>query len=185
MNLRLPKERILHLANQVTQETILNLTREIILIQEDDKYLKGLYELHDLTYTAPEIKIYIDSYGGQVYQCMGLLGVMDKCKTPIHTIVTGCAMSCGFLITLGGHKRSAYQTSTLMYHQVSAGVAGKAKDIEEEVVEIKRLQAWIEKYTMDRTKITCEKLAEVYNSKHDWYMEADEALDLGVIHKII
>ena len=139
--LKLPKDRILHLASQVTQESILALTKEIIVIEEDDKYLSGLYKLHGLEYSAPEIKIYIDSYGGQVYQCMGLLGVMDKCKTPIHTIVTGCAMSCGFLITLGGHIRSAYPTSTLMYHQISSGIIGKAKDIEEEVIEVRRLQS--------------------------------------------
>lgn len=183
--LRLPRDRILHLANQVNQETILALTKEIILIEEDDKYLKGLYFLHGLKYSANPIKIFIDSYGGMLYQCMGLLGVMDKCQTSIHTIVTGCAMSCGFLITIAGHKRFAYETSTLMYHQISSGIIGKAKDIEEEVIEVRRLQSWLERYTMNKTSIGCEKLEEVYSTKHDWYMTSQEALELGVINEII
>ena len=127
--LLLPKNRTLHFAKQVEQSTILELTKAIVDIVEDDEYLKKLYSIHGLTYEPQPIKIYIDSYGGQVYQCMGLLGVMERSTTPIHTIVTGVAMSCGFLITLGGHKRFAYPTSTLLYHQVSSVSAGTLKDI--------------------------------------------------------
>jgi ATP-dependent Clp protease protease subunit len=89
------------------------------------------------------------------------------------------------MITIAGHKRFAYETSTLMYHQISSGVIGKAKDIEEEVIEVRRLQSWLEEYTMKKTKIGCEKLEEVYSTKHDWYMTSQEALELGVINEII
>ena len=64
------------------------------------------------------IKIYIDSYGGQVYQCFGLIGVMES-KTEIHTVCSA-AMSCGFIILINGHKRFAYRHATPLYHRVSS-----------------------------------------------------------------
>lgn len=108
------------------------------------KNLKKIYAIYDLDYSPKPIKIYIDSYGGAVYQCYGLLSIMDSSKTPIHTIVTGAAMSCGFMMLIHGHKRFAYPLSTPLYHQIGGGAIGKSKDIEEEYVEMKRLQTKLE-----------------------------------------
>jgi ATP-dependent Clp protease protease subunit len=84
--------------------------------------LSKIYEVHDLEYKPKPIKIHIDSYGGAVYQCFGLLGIIKSSKTTIHTLVTGCAMSCGFLIAIAGHKRFAYEKSTYLYHLLRLGV---------------------------------------------------------------
>jgi ATP-dependent Clp protease protease subunit len=129
--------------------------------------------------------MYIDSYGGAVYQCFGLLGVMEKSKTPIHTIVTGAAMSCGFMILISGHKRFGYKHSTPLYHQVSTGFYGKVQDMEEKLEESKRLQKKIEDITFERTSISKKKLTEILKNKKDWYMTAEEALTLGVIDGIL
>ena len=129
--------------------------------------------------------MYIDSYCGAVYQCFGLLGVMEKSKTPIHTIVTGAAMSCGFMILISGHKRFGYKHSTPLYHQVSTGFYGKVQDMEEKLEESKRLQKKIEDITFERTSISKKKLTEILKNKKDWYMTAEEDLTLGVIDGIL
>ena len=180
-----PKDRILYIAKQVDQDSINELTKSIIAINEDDRYLEKVYALQDLEYKPKPIKIYIDSYGGYVYQCFGLLSIMSTSKTPIHTIVTGCAMSCGFLIAISGHKRFCYSKSTYMYHQVSSVVVGKVKDLEEDVIEAKRLQKMIEEITIENTKITEKKLEKIYKTKKDWFIDSDEALKLKVIDEII
>jgi len=183
--LPLPKGRNLYLPEQVTQESMNKLTKSIIDISEDDKYLVKLYAINNLDYEPKPIKLYIDSFGGAVYQCMGLLGVIDKCPTPVHTIVTGAAMSCGFMILISGHRRFGYPLSTPLYHQVSTGFRGKVKDMEESLEETKRLQKKIEEITLERTKITKKKLAQILRKKIDWYMTAEEALELGVIDEIL
>jgi ATP-dependent Clp protease protease subunit len=180
-----PKFRRLYLPEQVNQESMNKLTKAIIDINENDAYLVKLYAISDIEYVPKPIQIYIDSYGGAVYQCMGLLGVMEKSTTPIHTIVTGCAMSCGFMILISGHKRFGYKLSTPLYHQVSTGFRGKVQDMEESLEETKRLQKVIEKITLARTEIPKKKLKEVLKNKIDWYMTAKEALELGVIDEII
>jgi ATP-dependent Clp protease protease subunit len=180
-----PKERTLFLAQQVDQASMNALTKSIIDINQDDKMLKKPYAIHDLEYKPKPITIYIDSYGGYVYQCFGLLSVMEKSKVPIHTIVTGCAMSCGFMIAISGHKRFGHTNSTYMYHQVSSGGGGKAKDIEDNLTETLRLQTKIEAITAKKTNIGEKKLRKVYNLKKDWFIDTEDALKLGVIDKII
>lgn len=181
----IPKHRNLHFSKQVDQETIGELTKAIIDINEDDQMLTKLYEVYNLEYKPQPIKIYIDSYGGNVYQCFGLLSIMENSKTPIHTIVTGCAMSCGFMILICGHKRFGHKLSTPLYHQVSSYSHGSLKAIEEDLKETKRLQNLMEKITLKHTKILKEKLDKVYKRKIDWCMSAEEAKKNGVIDEII
>jgi ATP-dependent Clp protease protease subunit len=175
----------LYFTKQVEQNSIGDLTQKIIEINEDDMRLTKIYTLHDIEYKPKPIKIYIDSYGGNVYQCFGLLSVMKRSKTPIHTIVTGCAMSCGFMMLISGHKRFAHELSTPLYHQVSSAAWGKLKDMEQDVEEAKRLQKIIENITLDRTTISKSKLKEVLEQKIDWFMSAEEALKLGVVDEIL
>ena len=142
--LKLPKNRDLFFTKQVDQSSIGELTQKIIEINQDDEHLKKLYKVYGLDYNPEPIKLYIDSYGGLVYQCFGLLSVMERSQTPIHTIVTGCAMSCGFMILISGHKRFAHKLSTPLYHQVSSGTFGTVKEMEEKVEHSKKLQNQLE-----------------------------------------
>jgi ATP-dependent Clp protease protease subunit len=184
-SLEAPKARNLFFTEQVDQASISKLTQAIIMIQEHDENLQKEYALHDITYKPKPIKIYIDSFGGSVYQCLGLLSVMEKCTTEIHTIVTGCAMSCGFMMLISGHKRFAHKLSTPLYHQVSSLAWGKIKDMEEDVVETKRLQKMLEDITLEKTSISKKKLKKIYKGKKDWFMSAEEALELGVVDEIL
>lgn len=185
LQIPIPKDRQLHFAQQVDQSTINSVAKAILEINEDDEYVAKLSDVHGFTYHPKPIELYIDSYGGYVYQCMGLLGIMENSKVPIHTIVTGCAMSCGFLIAIAGHKRFAYSHSTFMYHQVSSGAVGKLKDMEEDVMETKRLQKFIEEHTLARTKLTESELEKCYDQKKDWYFTAKQALKHGIIDSIV
>jgi ATP-dependent Clp protease protease subunit len=185
VNLPNPKDRNLFFNRQVNQSSVNDLCKNLVDISEHDQYIKKIYEAHDLIYVPKPIKIYVDSYGGYVYQCLGLIGIMETCKTEIHTIVTGCAISCGFLIAISGHKRFGYDRSTYLYHQVAGGAFGKVKDIEEELLEILRLQETTEDITLRKTSISKKMLEKVYKGKKDWYMDSREALKLGVIDEII
>lgn len=184
-SLEAPKSRNLFFTEQVDQSSISKLTQSIIEIEEHDEHLKKIYALHDITYSPKPIKIYIDSYGGEVYACFGLLSVMDRCKTEIHTIVTGCAMSCGFMMLICGHKRFAHKLSTPLYHQVGSAAWGKLKDMEEDVEETRRLQKMLEDITLKQTSISAKRLKEVFEKKYDWHMSAQEALKLGVVDEIL
>jgi len=72
-----------------------------------------------------------------------------------------------------------------MYHQVSTGARGKVADVEEDILEAKRLQKVIEEMTLETTKITKDKLDKVYKKKQDWYMDAKDAFKWGCVDEIV
>ena len=164
--LPLPMERTLLFNKQVDQKTIGDITQKILDINADDAYLKKLYKINGLKYKRQPIEIYIDSYGGYVYQILGLVSVMQNSKTPIH-------------------KRFAHKHSTPLYHQVSGGTIGTVKEMKESVEQSSKLQDKLEKLTLENTNISKKQLKKVYKRKLDWYLESDEALELGVVDEII
>jgi ATP-dependent Clp protease protease subunit len=89
------------------------------------------------------------------------------------------------MIAICGHKRFCYPLSTPLYHQVSGGMWGTLKQMEEDIQETKRLQKKIEEIVLSKTKITKEKLEKVYKRKTDWYITAKEALKLGIVDEVI
>jgi ATP-dependent Clp protease protease subunit len=183
--LQKPKERNLFLTKEISKNSIGEIVKEIVDINENDEYLKKIFDIHGFKYVPKPIKIFIDSPGGEVYPCFGLLSIIESSKTPIYTYAVGHAMSCGFLILIMGKKRFAYKLSSLVYHQIASAVWGDVKQLEEEMIEIKRLQEKVEKIVLDKTKISKEKLEENYDMKRDLFFDLDEAIKLGIIDEII
>lgn len=185
MNIHQPLERKFYFTKQIDQDTISQLTRFIHKIDEDDKALVQAFNVIGSTYNPEPIEIYIDSYGGTVYQTLGLISVMNRCKTPIHTICTGTAMSGAFLILLSGHRRFCHEYSTILHHQLSSAAWGTYQDMTEQVTECKRLQKVIDSIILSKTHITKSELANNQAKKIDWYMDAKQALKYGVVDKIL
>jgi len=180
-----PLARNLFLSKQVDQDSMSELSKSIIEIRESDNHLKNLAALYSFTYSPKPIIIYVDSYGGAVYQCLGLLSIMKAEGTPVNTVVTGCAMSCGFLIAINGAKRFIHKHGTMMYHQVSSGSWGKISDMQDSIEEGMRLQSMIETITLENTKITKDKLEKVYKSKKDWFLDAKTSLKWDCVDEIV
>ena len=179
-----PKAREIFLATQVDQQSMHKISKEILDIERHDIELCERLAKDGIEYSPKPITLYIDSYGGEVYSCFGLLSIMDMCTTPIRTVVTGCAMSCGFLIAIHGHERIAYPNATMMYHQVSSYAEGKISDMMQDAQEGTRLQERIERMTLSKTKITKARLRKVYETKTDWYIPVSMALRLGVVDRV-
>jgi len=150
-----------------------------------DSIIKSILEINEYNKSSSPIKLYINSYGGDVYQFFGLIDVITASKTPVHTYTLGAAMSCGLLVALAGHKRFAYKHSTFMYHQISLGEWDVAKNLEEDLNETKRLHKLIERMVLDKTTITKKQIKDIHNHKKDWYLNADEALHYKIIDQII
>lgn len=186
LKLPLPKERTIFLVSEIDQESIADVTERIIDINKDDNHLVDAYNIYDLNYVPQPIEIYIDTYGGNVYQCLGLLSIMETSRTPIHTFVTGCAMSAGFFIAITGHKRFGYAKSTWMYHQIWGDIVrASVKQIDEEYIEFKRLQTLLEEHVGQYTKIPKSKLADIFEKKYDYYVDSTQALKWKIIDEVI
>jgi ATP-dependent protease ClpP protease subunit len=73
-----------------------------------------------------------------------------------------------------------------MYHQLSwRSDYDKVRTIDEHNEQVKKDQEKLEKFVLDNTKITKDQLEHINERKQDWWMDAKEALKLGVIDEII
>jgi ATP-dependent protease ClpP protease subunit len=62
---------------------------------------------------------------------------------------------------------------------------GNVKEMEEGIMQTKKLQEIIENHTIENTAITREKLEKIYKRKQDWYITPEEALELDIIDGIL
>jgi len=138
----------------------------------------------------PLIPIIIDSYGGQIYSLLSMIGNIKSSKIPVATIVEGKAMSCGSILFSFGSQgyRFIDPDATIMIHDVSSGAIGKIEDIKSDSKETERLNQKV--YKMMAANCGKEPnyfLDIVHEKSHaDWYLDADDALRHGLAnHKRI
>jgi ATP-dependent Clp protease protease subunit len=72
-----------------------------------------------------------------------------------------------------------------MIHQVSGVSFGTLRDMEETVAEVSRINDMLFKVIKSKTKVTEERLNQVIRQKQDWFITAEEALELGILTEII
>lgn len=131
------------------------------------------------------IRLYVNSFGGSVYDMWLLVDTILNSKTPVYTYCNGYAMSAAFQIFLAGHKRYVSSHATLMYHQIYCWRSGKYQDLVEDRQHMDHLNDQIEKYVIERTKLTQEDLDAIREKKRDTYFTAAEAIELGITDQLI
>lgn len=128
------------------------------------------------------IWLYITSTGGNAHGGWGLTDLISASQTPIYTCCLGTCMSAAFKIFLAGHKRYAGKHSVFMFHDTTRrDFSGETKDFENMTEKLKNLQEYSVQYVSERTNISKEKLQDILDRKQDWYIFADELLELGLI----
>ena len=134
------------------------------------------------------IPIVIDSYGGQVYSLMSMIGNIKAAELPIATIIEGKAMSCGAILFSFGADGLRYmdKDATLMIHDVSSGAWGKNSEIQASADETKRLNEKIYKILADNTGKTAKWFHKKINKRGraDWFVEPSRAIEIGISDKI-
>ena len=170
---RLLKERIVMLEG-VVQDQMANLIVAQLLFLESENPDK-------------DISMFINSPGGVVTAGMAVYDVMQFVKPDICTYVMGQACSMGSLLAQAGTagKRFMLPGARHMIHQPSGGAQGQATDIQiqaEEIIKMKRNLAEIYVKHNSRSK-TYEDFSR--DMERDKFMSAEEALEYGLVDKII
>ena len=129
------------------------------------------------------IKIMINSGGGDVQVMMTIIEAIKISKTPVYTVCFSSAMSAAAEILAAGHKRYALPGTCIMVHSGSCSYGGTMEQAE----SYKKYVDFLTKRATDEflanTKINAKTLKK--KGASDWYMNENEALENGVIDKII
>ena len=164
------EERIFYLSDSIDNNSVGIINFNILRIINSDNKKRQ----EQKNFKEKPIKLFINSFGGSVYDMWSLVDIILNSSTPIYTYCTGYAMSSGFLIFLAGHKRFTTKNTTILYHQLSSWNSGKFLDIAQNVEELTRLQSEIEKYVSSRTKITQNMLKNNRIKKIDWFIHSED-----------
>jgi len=130
-----------------------------------------------------EIKLYITSYGGYLYQVFSTIDFIKNLKVPVHTICTGIVASAGTLLSLAGSRRSITKNGYMLIHELRGGTWGKFTSLTENLQNQQQLMDQIINYYVENTKITKEELEEQLKKDITW--NADTCLVKGLVNDII
>ena len=168
---RLLNDRIIVLSDEVNDATASLVVAQLLYLEGQDP--------------EKDISLYINSPGGSVTAGFAIYDTMQYIKCDGSTICMGMAASMGaFLLSSGAKgKRFALPNSEIMIHQPSGGAQGQATEIEITAKQILKIRERLNKILADNTGKPIDIIAK--DTERDNFMSADEALDYGLVDKIL
>ncbi len=170
---RLLNDRIIMLSDQVNDATASLVVAQLLYLESQD--------------TEKDISLYINSPGGSITAGMAIYDTMNYIKCDVSTICIGMAASMGaFLLSSGAKgKRFALPNSEIMIHQplISGGLSGQCTDIKIHSDHLVRTRQRMNEMLAENTGKPLEQIQ--IDTERDNYMLAQEALEYGLIDKVI
>ena len=170
---RLLTDRIIMLSDQVNDTTASLVVAQLLFLESQD--------------TEKDISLYINSPGGSVTAGFAIYDTMNYIKCDVSTICIGMAASMGaFLLSSGAKgKRFALPNSEIMIHQplIGGGLGGQQTDIMIHAKNMERTRNRLEAILAENTGKSIDEIHAA--CERDNYMTAQEALEYGLVDKVI
>ncbi|MEK7218997.1 MAG: ATP-dependent Clp protease proteolytic subunit [Patescibacteria group bacterium] len=168
---RLLEDRVVFLGTTINDDVANSVIAQLLFLEKQDP--------------KKDIILYVNSPGGQVTSTLAMYDTMQYVQPQINTVCLGMAASGGAVILMGGTKgkRFALPHAEIMIHQPLGGTEGQATDIAihaEHIINTKNLLNEL------IAQHSGKKLEQVkVDTERDKFMSAQEALNYGLIDKII
>ncbi len=168
---RLLTDRIVFLGEQVNAQTANLVVAQLLFLANEDP--------------KRDIKLYINSPGGSVYDGLAIIDTMNYIEPDVQTIGIGLQASMGAMLLSCGAKGKRYllPNSRVMIHQPSSGTEGKITDQEialKEGIEIKKRLLEIFAEQTGKSMKQVEK-----DMDRDNWMSAQEAKEYGIVDEVL
>ncbi len=168
---RLLIDRIVFLNGEVNDYSASAIIAQLLFLESQDR--------------DKDINFYINSPGGSVTAGLAIYDTMNYIKCDVSTICIGLAASMGaFLLSSGTKgKRISLPNSEILIHQPLGGTQGQATDIKIYTDNILKMRSRLNNILAENTGKPLEQIQ--IDTERDNYMDANEALEYGLIDKII
>lgn len=168
---RLLKERIIFIGTPIDDHVASLTIAQLLFLQSEDP--------------NKDINIYINSPGGSVSAGLAIYDTMQFVQPDIVTIAMGMAASMAQVLLCAGAtgKRYALPNSRILMHQPMGGTQGQATDIEIYTREMLRIRHSLFEIIGKHSGKDIETIKK--DADRDYYMSAQEALDYGIIDKVM
>tara|TARA_X000000950_G_scaffold277435_1_gene366834 strand:- start:7 stop:570 length:564 start_codon:yes stop_codon:yes gene_type:complete len=173
---------------------------EVSLLDNDVHYLYGdiaeentaqaiKWILHSNLKKKPKrtLTLYLNSYGGDVYQMFALIDIMKNSYHKISTIGIGSIMSAALLVLASGSKGSRYvgKNTGIMNHQHSDVLESKMHDLRASMKENVHVEQRCFQILRDATGLSLPEVRKKFNNPSDQYFTAKQLVDLKVVDHIL
>lgn len=168
---RLLKERIIFIGTPIDDNVASLVIAQMLFLQSEDP--------------NKDIHLYINSPGGSVTAGLAIYDTMQYVAPDVVTICIGMAASMAQVLLCAGTpgKRYALPHSRILMHQPTGGTQGQSIDIEIYTREMIRIRDMLYEIIAKHTNKDIEKIRK--DADRDYYMSAQEALEYGIIDKIL
>lgn len=168
---RLLRERIIFLGGPIDDHIANLVVAQLLFLQSQDK--------------ERDIQLYINSPGGSVTAGFAIYDTIRLVTPDVSTVCVGLAASMGAFLLAAGKKgkRYALPNCKVMLHQPWGGAQGQAADIEIHARELIRTRERINQLLAEMTGKPLDEIAR--DTDRDFYMNADEAKEYGIIDSIL
>jgi ATP-dependent Clp protease protease subunit len=168
---RLLKENIIFLAGPIDDNVANIVIAQLLFLQSQDP--------------KKDIAFYINSPGGSVTSTMAIVDTMNDIKNNVATYCVGIAASGAAMILSAGEKgkRFILPNAEVMIHQPLGGVEGQATDIAITARHILKTREKLNKILADNTGQSLSKIEK--DVERDFFMDAKEAKEYGIVDKIV
>jgi ATP-dependent Clp protease protease subunit len=168
---RLLKERIIFIGTPIDDNVASLVIAQMLFLQSEDP--------------NKDIHLYINSPGGSVTAGLAIYDTMQYVAPDVVTICIGMAASMAQVLLCAGTpgKRYALPHSRILMHQPTGGTQGQSTDIEIYTREMLRIRDMLYEIIAKHTNKDIEKIRK--DADRDYYMSAQEALEYGIIDKIL
>ena len=167
------KKREIWINGPITNALVETLYTNIIRLQEESAH-------------AP-IKVVVNSRGGNLFESIVATDIMGTIGCPVKTIALADAISGGFILFMGGEERIAHEHTCLMMHDVTTMISDKNSEIERQVEYVKTVKQKMANFFAFQTngRTTPGYWTELFDSGKDKWFSIEEALRLGLVHKVV
>lgn len=167
---RLLKDRIIILNGEINDSLANSIVAQLLFLDSEN---------HE------DISLYINSPGGVITSGMAIYDTMNFIKSDVSTICIGLAASMAAFILSSGKKgkRYALPNAEVMIHQPLGGAQGQATEIKIAAEHILKLKDKLNAILAKNTNKPLEKIQN--DTERDYFLTSDDALEYGLIDKII
>ena len=167
---RLLKDRIILLSGEIDDDTANSVVAQLL-------YLDSLNQ--------DDIHLYINSPGGSITSGMAIYDTMNFIKSDVSTICIGMAASMAAFLLSSGKKKKRYilPNAEVMIHQTLGGAKGQATEIKIAAERILKLKDKLNKILAKNTKKNLKTIEK--DTERDNFLDANEAIEYGIVDKII
>lgn len=168
---RLLKDRIIFIGSPISDDLANLIIAQLLFLESEDP--------------DKDIHLYVNSPGGVVTAGLAIYDTIQYIRPDVSTLCVGQASSMGAVLLSAGakSKRFALPNARIMIHQPMGGFQGQAADVAIHAKEVLRLREEINKILAKHTGRELTKIQA--DTDRDFFMTCDEAMEYGLIDKVV